>query len=455
MNGKILIVDDEKDILRILNSILTKEGFQVRNACEGKEAIEVFKSGNFDLVITDIRMPEMDGIEVLKKIKALDKDIEVIILTGFATMANAIETLRNGRAFDYLTKPLDNVDELIMTVNKALERRRLRKENRFLLNRLQQTNTELEQRVEARTVELEKANERLQLELTERKRAEADLRRSEDLFRTLFETSPDGIVMTDLVGNIMAINPRAVANHGYTNETEMLSALENGLELYAPHEHQRFMEDLEPLMRTGMIRGAEYQLQRKDGTLFYGELNATLVRDAKGNPRAIIGTLRDISDRKKSEEAMRRGEELLQARTIELEEANVTLKVLLQKRDDEKREFEARIVSNVQTLILPYLEKLKKSQLPENKKAYVNIIETNLNEIISPFAHGVSHKYFNLTPTEIQIADLIKQGQTTKEIAEFLNVSAKTVEFHRDNIRKKLGLKNKKINLRTHLLSFR
>ncbi len=291
MNEKILIVDDEKDILRILNSILTKEGFEVRNACEGNEAIEIFKAEHFDLVITDIRMPGMDGIEVLKKVKALDKDIEVIILTGFATMDNAIEALRDGRAFDYLTKPLDDVDALIMTVNKALERRRLRKENRSLLNRLQQANTELEQRVEARTVELEKAN--------------------------------------------------------------------------------------------------------------------------------------------------------------------IALHVLLEKRDQDKKEFEARIVSNVKTLILPYLEKLKKGQLPENRKAYVNIIETNLNELISPFAHGVSHKYFNLTPTEIQIADLIKQGHTTKEIAEFLNVSAKTVEFHRDNIRKKLGIKNKKINLRTHLLSFK
>ena len=84
----------------------------------------------------------------------------------------------------------------------------------------------------------------------------------------------------------------------------------------------------------------------------------------------------------------------------------------------------------------------------------MNIVKSNINDLISPLESSLSSKYFSLTPTEIQIADLIKQGKTSKEIASMLMVSPKAVSFHRGNLRKKLGLLNKKINLRTHLQSF-
>jgi len=108
---------------------------------------------------------------------------------------------------------------------------------------------------------------------------------------------------------------------------------------------------------------------------------------------------------------------------------------------------------NIKELVVPYLEKLKKNKLDEKQEVYVNILESNLNDIISPFSHRLSSKYMNFTPTEIQIANLLRQGKTSKEIAELTNSSPKAVAFHRENIRRKLGLNNKKINLKSYLLS--
>ena len=97
---------------------------------------------------------------------------------------------------------------------------------------------------------------------------------------------------------------------------------------------------------------------------------------------------------------------------------------------------------------------MEKSRLGDKNATYLGIIKSNLKDIISPFSNSLSSKYLSLTPSEIQIADLIKQGKTSKEIALILNVSPKAVSFHRGNIRKKLGLLKEKINLRSYLQSF-
>ncbi len=125
MKLKILIIDDEKMLLKTLNMLLTQEGFVVRSASDGNAAISMFESEHFDLVITDIRMPGMDGLEVARHIKRLDKDVEVIILTGFCTSDNAEEAFKIG-VFCFLTKPLEDLDELLIPVTRALERRRFR-----------------------------------------------------------------------------------------------------------------------------------------------------------------------------------------------------------------------------------------------------------------------------------------------------------------------------------------
>jgi DNA-binding CsgD family transcriptional regulator len=105
-------------------------------------------------------------------------------------------------------------------------------------------------------------------------------------------------------------------------------------------------------------------------------------------------------------------------------------------------------------LVIPYLKKLSKGKLDDRNKIYVNVLEKNLEEVLSPFMKNIRSLHKNLTPKEIQIVDLIKQGKDTKEIADMLNASISTITTHRNNIRKKLNLLNSKINLRSHLLSF-
>ncbi len=119
--AKILIVDDEQDILETLPDVLNKWGHRTYIAKNGLEALQVFQQQNLDFVITDVKMPEMDGMELLQKIQDLDKNVMVIFLTGYPSLDSAISAMRTG-AYDYLVKPV-NLDELKLRIERGLERK--------------------------------------------------------------------------------------------------------------------------------------------------------------------------------------------------------------------------------------------------------------------------------------------------------------------------------------------
>jgi DNA-binding CsgD family transcriptional regulator len=159
----------------------------------------------------------------------------------------------------------------------------------------------------------------------------------------------------------------------------------------------------------------------------------------------------EIGERKRAEGKAKKSEKKLRQQADRLEKVNTALKVLLEHREEERRTLEESVLLNVRKLVIPYMDQLEKANLEAEKKPYLDIVRSNLENLISPFTSSLSSKYLSLTPMEIQIADLVKQGQSSKEIASFLNVSHDTVMFHRKNIRKKLGLANKKANLRSFL----
>ncbi len=126
----ILIVDDEKNYLTILSAVLEEEGFEVLTALSGQEALEVYKTSDLDLVVTDMKMPEMDGIELLENIKQLDPDLPVMMMTAHGTVDKAVEAMQKG-AYTYILKPFDN-ERLTIYVNKAIAVYQVIKENRRL-----------------------------------------------------------------------------------------------------------------------------------------------------------------------------------------------------------------------------------------------------------------------------------------------------------------------------------
>jgi len=137
----------------------------------------------------------------------------------------------------------------------------------------------------------------------------------------------------------------------------------------------------------------------------------------------------------------------------DLRKINTALEVLLKKREQDNTERNERIIHNIKTLIEPNLKKIRDLCLDDTQMNYLDVLEANLNEIISPFARTLSKKYQKMTPFEIQVANCIRLGKSSKEIAEMYHLSPRTIETHRMNIRNKLGLKNKKINLQIYLSS--
>ena len=145
--------------------------------------------------------------------------------------------------------------------------------------------------------------------------------------------------------------------------------------------------------------------------------------------------------------------EKLKMNKLMLEESNTALRVLLKKRDEDRIEIEEKMLYNIKELVKPYIEKLNETELTPKQEALLSIVKSNIDDIISPFVRDMSLKFLKLTPMEIQVANLIKQGKTTKQIAELMNLSGRTIETHRKKIRNKIGIGNKKANLRSHLLS--
>ena len=204
----------------------------------------------------------------------------------------------------------------------------------------------------------------------------------------------------------------------------------------------------------GALQVVDKQVDRFDqshGTVLeaLADASATAIENAQLFEQAK----REIAERRWAEKKLKKNERELQDKSTALKEVNTALNVLLKNREEDQVHMEDIIVANIKDLVLPFLEKLGRSQLDKKQATYVDIIQANISNIVSPFLRQIPMKFFDLTPTEIQIADLVRKDKTTKEIAQILNASAKTIEAHRNRLRKKLGLTNQRIQLRDYLMT--
>jgi two-component system cell cycle sensor histidine kinase/response regulator CckA len=294
----------------------------------------------------------------------------------------------------------------------------------------------LEERVKERTFDLQKTHEQL--------------RKSEERYRQLFNSIRDTILVTDTDRNIIDCNQTFTKVFGYTKE-EIIGRKTNFL-YDSEDEYLEMGKELKNHLNESHFTYV-INYRKKSGEILPGETSAIYLGNDKGQIIGFIGIIRNITYRKMVEESLQQANDELNRKTVELEDTNTALKVLLKKRDQDNQELRENIYSNYELMVTPFLSKLKTRSAKGNQQNLLDIIETNLNEIVAPFARKLSDPLMSLTSSEIQIATMIKQGYSNKEIAAILNSSKRTIDTHRQNIRRKLKLENKKINLKTFLMN--
>ena len=255
-------------------------------------------------------------------------------------------------------------------------------------------------------------------------------------YAELYELAPIGYKVLDQKGVVRDVNTTAAILFG----TERKFLLGKPFLFWVENESKEIYKQLyRQVSETGQRKACKLKLLKKNGANFHALLECRVLSDINGNLANYLLAFSDISEQVAAE--------------TKFQETNTALRVLLKQREGDKSEMERNILTNIKKLVMPYLERFKQTQLREDQAQCLQIIQTNIENIISPFLKTLSVHYDDLTPREIEIANLVRDGHTTKEIASLLCVSSRSVEFHKDNIRKKMGLTNKKVNLRAYLTS--
>lgn len=277
----ILTIDDEENIRDSFRMFLEDYDYRILEARNGREGLEVFAQEAPDLVLCDLRMPEVDGLEVIEKIKKESPDTPIIVVSGTGIIGDAIEAIRCG-AWNYLLKPIQDMSVLLHAINQALERSRLIVENRAYQEHL-------EEEVTKRTYALQKAVKDLN-------QSNVKLKNSEQKYRVIFDNLQDVYLEMHLDGKITEISPSISHISQYCRE----DILDNNIDQIFPSLGLRDRL-LSRLRAENKIYDYEIHLQDKDETLIPCSLNASYQLGTDQTGDKICATLRDVTDRKLAE----------------------------------------------------------------------------------------------------------------------------------------------------------
>jgi len=274
VNERILVLDDETSILEILGQHLSEEAYEVDLFTSPVKALERLEHEKYDLLITDLKMPGIHGIEVVQRSRALDRDLAVIVVTALLDVTNAIEAMRAG-ADDYLLKPF-NLTEISLAVEKALERRRLYIENR----EYQET---LERRVAEATEGLQALNR--------------ELEKTKDYLENLLNSSVDTILTVDRSGTITYVNRGMLEMFGYT-PADLVDTPVSAL-LHGGEEEFQFIR--RAVEKGAPLQNYETEIAAKDGRKVPINMSLSLVRDSAGKLISTLAICKDITEQKRLE----------------------------------------------------------------------------------------------------------------------------------------------------------
>jgi PAS domain S-box-containing protein len=265
------------------------------------------------------------------------------------------------------------------------------------------------------------------------------LEESEARYRTLFNSTGTSTVLIEEDMTISLANEEFYRFSGYPPATELkFPALihDDDREFMMEYHRKRRID------AQSVPRSYEFRHVRRNGEVGNAFLTIGMIPGTKRSVASIV----DITDLKHIQEELR-------TKSSNLEDANAALRVLLKHREEDKAELEKNILTNLKEVVFPFLDKLKVEKLSSSEMGIVSIIEQNLREVTSPFLRNISSRYSKLTPREIEILVLVKEGRSTKEISRILNTSERTIDFQRNGIRKKMGITKRKINLRTFIMT--
>jgi two-component system sensor histidine kinase UhpB len=404
---RVLMVEDSEDDALMLERELKRGGYELvtRRVQTAKDMANKLKEQEWDIVISDYMMPKFNGMDAFKVMKDSGLDLPFILISGKIGEDTAVDAMRAG-VHDYIMK--DKLARLIPAIQRELREADVRRE---------------------------------------RKLAEEALKESEKRFALFMRHLPGLAYIKDEEGKILYINEFAEKTYGWKTK-EVLGKTD--FDLWSGEVAERMREgDRQALSKRKVVESID-EIEHAGETISYLSYKFPILR--KDFPTWLGAIYIDITERKKAEDLLKQTTEQLKIEREALERKNVALREVLNQIEAEKNNIKQQIVTNVEQAIMPTLLRMKESSQPAQIRNF-ELLEKELNEIASPFLDTIKNKYLKLSPRELEVCRLIKNGMSSKEIAEALKVSLLTVHKYRELIRRKLDLVNDDTNLQTFLQS--